>query len=95
MYDVKCWVCLVGLLVTFPQGEAEFINSVKNVLDQVHDEKLLSDVQDFVAQEAHHGLQHRMMNKQFSKVGYDVNMIEQRIAEELSRRGEQWSAKTD
>ena len=83
----------VGLSATFPLGEAEFIRSVKNYEKQVTDPKLKEEVANFAAQEAHHSLQHKKMNKQFDQTGFDTASIEVKIEEKLSERIEGWSHK--
>ena len=83
----------VGLSATFPLGEAEFIKSVKNYEDQVTDPKLKEEVADYAAQEAHHSLQHKKMNKQFDELGFNTASIEDIMKEKLSERIEKWSDK--
>ncbi len=83
----------VGLSATFPLGEGEFIKSVKNYEDQVSDPKLKEEVANFAAQEAHHSLQHKKMNKQFDEMGFNTASIEAIMQEKLTERIEQWSDK--
>jgi len=81
----------VALSLTFPAGEAEFIRSVKNFDKQITDPKLKSDVKDFAAQEAHHGLQHRKLNQKFADLGYPASQVENLIDEKLAERSVHWS----
>jgi len=81
----------VGLSATFPLGEGEFIKAVKLFEDQVEDSKLKDDVKNFTAQEAHHALQHKLVNKQFDSLGFDTGKVEHLIKEKLQEREEQWS----
>ena len=81
----------VGLSATFPVGEAEFIRSVKLFENQITDEKLRQEVKDFAAQEAHHSLQHKKLNKQFDRVGYNTKSVEQMIGQEIEKRKKRWS----
>ena len=81
----------VGLSATFPKGEAEFINSVRAFEDQITDPKLKAEVADFAAQEAHHSLQHKLINKHFDSLGYDTGKIEAFIDEEIESRVSKWS----
>ena len=81
----------VGLSSTFPVGEAEFIRSVKIFEDQITDHKLRQEVKDFAAQEAHHSLQHKKLNKQFDSVGYNTKKVEAMINEEIEKRISKWS----
>lgn len=82
----------VALSTTFPAGEAEFIRSVKLFEDKISDAKLLAEVQAFAAQESHHGLQHRRLNKRLAEVGFPVLKVEQLIDQVLSKRATDWSA---
>lgn len=81
----------VGLSSTFPLGEAEFIRSVKLFENKITDEKLRADVADFAAQEAHHGLQHKKLNKHFDSQGFATSEVEVLINEKIQERVEQWS----
>ncbi|MEO0368039.1 MAG: metal-dependent hydrolase [Pseudomonadota bacterium] len=81
----------VGLSATFPLGEGEFIRSVKNFEDQITDKQLQEDVANFSAQEAHHSLQHKKMNKQFDATGFSTADIEVLMQEELDKRAKKWS----
>ena len=81
----------VGLSATFPVGEAEFIKSVKYFEDQITDGKLRQEVKDFAAQEAHHSLQHKKLNKQFDSVGYNTKQVEKMIGDEIAKRVSKWS----
>ncbi|NND82254.1 MAG: metal-dependent hydrolase [Gammaproteobacteria bacterium] len=81
----------VGLSSSFPLGEAEFIKSVRLFEDQITDARLKDEVQDFAAQEAHHGLQHKLVNKRFDEVGYKTSHIEKFMVEKLDERVRNWS----
>ncbi|MFT5571382.1 MAG: putative metal-dependent hydrolase [Cryomorphaceae bacterium] len=83
----------VGLSATFPLGEAEFIRSVKLFEGRVIDPKLKADVADFAAQEAHHGLQHKKLNKHFDDNGFSTKKVEALIGEEINKRSAKWSDK--
>lgn len=81
-----------ALSATFPAGEGEFIRSVKLFESQIEDSKLLEEVKDFSAQEAHHSLQHKLLNKQLVSVGYPIEKIENFIDKKITERVEKWSA---
>ncbi|MEM7360767.1 MAG: metal-dependent hydrolase [Pseudomonadota bacterium] len=83
----------VGLSATFPLGEAEFIRSVRLYEDQITDDKLAAEVKDFAAQEAHHALQHRKINKQFDACGYSTSKVEKLMEAKIKERIEKWSDK--
>lgn len=80
-----------ALSITFPPGEAEFINSVRNFDKVIKDDQLRAQVKDFAAQEAHHGLQHKKLNKQLESVGYAVGKVTSMINEKLTERQITWS----
>jgi len=82
----------VGLSATFPAGEGEFIKSVKLFENQISDSKLKTEVQNFTAQEAHHSLQHRQINKMFDELGYSTTKLHEFFKEELAVREQKWSA---
>ena len=83
----------VALSASFPVGEGEFISSTKAFENELEDEKLLADVQTFSQQEAHHSLQHRLINKRFEDLGYDVASLEKFIKNDINNRREKWSTK--
>lgn len=80
-----------ALSITFPAGEAEFIASVRHFSKHLKDPDLIADVKSFVAQEAHHGLQHIQLNKQLGAVGYPVAKVEALVEEKLAQRRMSWS----
>ena len=82
-----------ALMATFPAGEAEFIHSLNNYKDVIKDKKLLKEMQDFAAQESHHGLQHKKLTKQLQKAGFALEGVEKVIAERLAERIEGWTPK--
>ena len=80
-----------GLSVSFPPGEGEFIKSVKLFEDQITDERLKTEVKNFAHQEAHHSLQHKMLNKRLVELGYDIAVVEKIMQQKLSEREQNWS----
>lgn len=81
----------VGLSVSFPPGEGEFIKSVKLFEDQITDERLRNEVKNFAHQEAHHSLQHKLLNRRFSELGYDTSVVDKIMHDKLSEREQKWS----
>ena len=81
----------VGLSVSFPPGEGEFIKSVKLFEDQITDERLRNEVKNFAHQEAHHSLQHKLLNKHFRKLGYMTDVVDEMMYEKLAHREKKWS----
>jgi predicted metal-dependent hydrolase len=72
-----------SLSVTFPKGEAFFIESVRRFRDAVPT-KLAAQIDDFVKQEAYHTREHVAFNRQVSDAGYDVATIEKRVEDNLT-----------
>ncbi len=80
---------LNALSITFPQGEGEFVRSVREVKDRVSDPKLLDEVRAFIAQEMHHSAEHESFNEWLRSLGLPVDSIVEQIAGfiEQNRRG--------
>lgn len=67
----------VVLSAIFPPGEMFFIESVRNVRDQIRDEQLLEDIRNFIAQEAFHSREHKSLNDHLMHTNYpEVTAIE-------------------
>ncbi|MGK7731628.1 metal-dependent hydrolase [Acinetobacter baumannii] len=60
----------VVLSAMFPAGEMFFIESIRNVRNQIKDEKLLEDIKAFIAQEAFHSREHKMLNNHLIHSNY-------------------------
>lgn len=71
------------LSLTFPRGEAFFIESVKQFRDQTPP-KLQKEIRAFVQQEVIHSREHLALNRRVEENGYDTSRIEQRIIESLA-----------
>jgi uncharacterized protein len=73
-----------GLSLTFPKGEAFFIDSVRHYRDAVPAE-LQSQIDAFIKQEAAHSREHGHFNGQVERTGYDTAWmhadVERRLAE--------------
>jgi predicted metal-dependent hydrolase len=67
------------LSATFPEGEDFFIRSVRNYRDQVGDPELQAAIKGFIAQEATHRLQHRLLNERLQQMGYPTNRIDRHV----------------
>lgn len=72
-----------ALSLTFPRGEAFFIEAVK-----AHREgapaKLEAEIRAFIKQEINHTREHIVLNKSVVEAGYEVAGIEKRIEENLA-----------
>lgn len=71
-----------ALSLTFPRGEAFFIESVKAFRD-VTPEKLQKEIRAFVKQEIIHTREHVALNRRVEEAGYDTSAIEKRVIESL------------
>jgi uncharacterized protein len=71
-----------ALSITFPRGEAFFIESVKAFRDSAP-EKLAGEIRAFVQQEVIHGREHIAFNKRVVDAGYDISRLEQSVTETL------------
>ncbi|MFV5584603.1 metal-dependent hydrolase [Acinetobacter oleivorans] len=60
----------VVLSAMFPPGEMFFIESIRNVRNQIKDEKLLEDIRAFIAQEAFHSREHKTLNNHLIHSNY-------------------------
>lgn len=71
-----------ALSLTFPRGEAFFIESVKAFRD-ITPEKLQKEIRAFVKQEIIHTREHVALNRRVEEAGYDTGGIEKRVVESL------------
>lgn len=71
-----------ALSVTFPKGEAFFIESVKAFRDGASP-KLAGEIRAFVQQEVMHTREHVAFNNRVVDAGYDISRLEKRIDEVL------------
>ncbi len=72
-----------ALSVTFPKGEAMFIEAVKAHRDGVP-EKLAGEIRAFVQQEVMHSREHVSFNKRVVDSGYDIGPLERVVDETLA-----------
>ena len=71
-----------ALSVTFPKGEAFFIESVKAFRDGASP-RLAEEIRAFVKQEINHTREHVAFNRAVVDAGYDVSRLEKRVDEVL------------
>ncbi|WP_188054750.1 MULTISPECIES: metal-dependent hydrolase [unclassified Sphingosinithalassobacter] len=72
-----------ALSVTFPKGEAFFIESVKAHRDGV-EPKLAQEIRAFTQQEVMHSREHIVFNKAVVDAGYDISSLDARVDEMLA-----------
>jgi len=76
----------VVLSAMFPPGEMFFIESIRNVRNQIKDEKLLEDIRAFIAQEAFHSREHKTLNNYLIHSNYpEVIEIEAKTKARLDK----------
>ncbi len=71
-----------ALSITFPKGEAFFIESVKSFRDGAPP-KLEGEIRAFIQQEVMHSREHVAFNKRVHDAGYDVAELERIVEESL------------
>ncbi len=69
-----------ALSVTFPKGEAMFIEAVKAFRDGVSP-KLEKEIRAFVTQEVMHTREHVAFNKRVEDAGYDIGFLNKQVDE--------------
>jgi predicted metal-dependent hydrolase len=72
-----------ALSVTFPKGEAFFVESVRMFRDGAPP-KLAAEIKAFVTQEVMHSREHVQFNKRALEAGYDLSGLEARVEWRLS-----------
>jgi uncharacterized protein len=71
-----------ALSITFPRGEAFFVESVRAHRDGTP-EKLTEEINAFIKQEVIHSREHVSFNKRVIDAGYDISGLEQTVVESL------------
>ncbi len=71
-----------ALSVTFPKGEAFFIEAVKAHRDGVSP-RLAVEIRSFVQQEVMHSREHVAFNRKVAETGYDISALEQVVTDSL------------
>jgi uncharacterized protein len=71
-----------ALSITFPRGEAFFVESVKAFRDGA-DPKLEREIRAFVTQEVMHSREHVAFNKRVVDAGYKIDHLEAAVVESL------------
>ena len=77
---------MAGLSASFPAGEMEFLNSVKNYRDQIKTPELLTQVKGFIGQEGHHSHQHVLVNRELDRLGYKTQKVEDSLQKVIDTR---------
>lgn len=72
-----------ALSVTFPRGEAFFIESVRRFRDGA-DPRLAAEIRAFTQQEVTHSREHLAFNRRVVEAGYDVSRLEAQVEKRLA-----------
>lgn len=72
-----------ALSVTFPRGEAFFIESVRAFRDGAPP-RLAGEINAFIKQEVAHSREHVSFNKRVVDAGYDIGKLEEKVTESLA-----------
>ncbi len=72
-----------ALSITFPRGEAFFVESVKAHRDGTPS-KLAAEIRSFIKQEVMHSREHVSFNKRVSDAGYKIDHLEQVVIDTLA-----------
>jgi predicted metal-dependent hydrolase len=89
--DALLTLFLTALSATFPEGEKQFIQSVRNFQDQITDPQLRQQIRAFIGQEAHHSKEHDALNDLMKRKGYSVLRIEKRMTKMAQWMRDNWS----
>ncbi len=73
-----------ALSITFPRGEAYFVESVKAFRDGTP-EKLAREIRAFSVQEVMHSREHLAFNNRVAEAGYRVDHLEQAVIDSLAK----------
>ncbi len=71
-----------ALSITFPRGEAFFVESVKAFREGANP-KLAAEIRSFVTQEVMHSREHVSFNKRVTDAGYRIEHLEKVVADSL------------
>lgn len=70
---------LTGFSANLPEGEDQFIYSVRLFQDKITNPVLKAQVRAFIGQEAHHSKEHDTLNQAMRQRGYRIDRIEARL----------------
>jgi predicted metal-dependent hydrolase len=72
-----------ALSVTFPKGEAFFVESVRAFREGAPP-RLAAEIKAFTTQEVMHSREHVQFNRRAAEAGYDLSRLERRVEERLA-----------
>lgn len=68
-----------GFSATLPEGEDQFVYSVRLFQDKITDPVLKAQVRAFIGQEAHHSREHELLNKTLTERGLPLDKVDATI----------------
>lgn len=77
---------MAGLSGSFPAGEKEFLDSVRNYRDQIKSPDLLKQVKGFIGQEGHHSHQHNIVNEELDRLGFRTDLVDLALSKVINKR---------
>ncbi len=77
---------MAGLSASFPAGEGEFLDSVREYREQIKNDDLLKQVRGFIGQEGHHSHQHALVNRELDRLGYKTKKVEDSLQKVIDTR---------
>lgn len=81
----------VGFSAKLPEGEAQFMHSVRLFQDRITDPVLQAQVRAFIGQEAHHSKEHDALNAILEQQGYSLRRIEASVRWHSQWQQRHWS----
>lgn len=66
-----------GFSAKLPEGEAQFIYSIRLFQQKITDPVLQAQIRAFIGQEGHHSHEHKALNNEMVKRGFQLDKIEQ------------------
>jgi len=84
---------IAGLSAAFPPGEGEFLDSVKLYRDQITNPDLNRQVKGFIGQEGHHSHQHKIVNKELDRLGFNTDKVDKLLHKMINSRVKKLSNK--
>lgn len=81
----------IGFSAKLPEGEAQFMHSVRLFQDRITDPVLQAQVRAFIGQEAHHSKEHEALNAMLESRGYSLKRIESSVRWHSQWQQKHWS----
>lgn len=76
---------LTALSMSFPRGELFFVDTIKNVRNEIKDPNLKADIAAFIGQESMHAKAHDQFNTEIQSTDYHLKRFDAEIDTEMAR----------